>query len=237
MKTQTQEHDTVNNFSDCHRKAVAELLSPEFLPLADCQWFVMRVTYGRADKAVEHITREACKDLDKIPNETGNALSLPYFAYTPHETKVRIKDGKRKKERVACLPGYIFFYGREADAFRFTHRSQEDGALPFLDFAYDHTSKTLSGTDKRMIIQSHEMLNFMRLAEIDSPKAYSVTAEECHFRKGGKVRIVHGVFKGIVGRVARIHSQTRVVVTLEGIIQYATAYIPSAFMVPVEDHP
>lgn len=235
MKANITEHNNVSLLSDRHRKAVAELLSPEFQPKADCQWFVMRVTYGRADKAVEHITREACKDTDENPNETGNTLSLPYFAYTPHETKVQIKNGKRKKERVACLPGYVFFYGSEADAFRFTHRSNEDEALPFLDFAYDHTSKTLSGTDKRMIIQSHEMLNFMRLAEIDTPKAYSVTAEECHFRKGGKVRIVHGVFKGIVGRVARIHSQTRVVVTLEGIIQYATAYIPSAFMVPVED--
>ena len=223
-----------SELSECHKKAVAELLSPGFQPRQDHQWFVMRVTYGRAAKAVEHINKKALEDMDRNTTATGNTFSFPYFAYTPHETKIQLKNGKRKKERVACLPGYIFFYGREADAFLFTHRSMEDMSLPFLDFAYDHTSKTLSGTDKRMIIQSHEMVNFMRLAEIDTPKAYSVTAEECHFRKGGKVRIIHGAFKGIVGRVARVHSQTRVVVTLEGIIQYATAYIPSAFMVPVE---
>ncbi|MCM1078813.1 MAG: hypothetical protein NC344_04150 [Bacteroidales bacterium] len=226
------EEEIIKNLSQCQKEIVSELLSPRFSPKADCQWFVMRVTYGRAAKAATHINTNAYLSRER---KKENALSVPYFAYTPHETKIVFKDGKRARKTVACLPGYIFFYGTERDAFRFSHRSQETESLPFLDFAYDHTQKSLSGMDRIMTIPDREMLNFIRLAEIETSKAYSVTQEECHFRKGGKVRIIHGVFEGIVGRVARIHTQTRVVVTLEGIISYATAYIPAAFMVPVEE--
>lgn len=232
MNTPANTENITSNLNEYQKIIVAELLSPKFCPKSDCHWFVMRVTYGRADKAVAHINANAYSQKDDCAE---NTLSAPYFAYTPHETKIVFKDGKKVKRNVACLPGYIFFYGSEEEAFRFSHRSQDSVALPFLDFAYDHTQKNVSGTDKIMTISNREMLNFIRLAEIDTPKAYSVNAEECHFKKGGKVRIIHGVFKGIVGRVARVHTQTRVVVTLDGIISYATAYIPSAFMVPVEE--
>ncbi|NPD81343.1 hypothetical protein HPS57_05080 [Prevotella sp. PINT] len=227
QKTDKEEKRKLAEFQ---KETVEEFLSPHFRQRDGSQWHVMRVTYGRADKAVAHINSCALEDKKNRENE-----SVPYFAYTPHETKFVFKNGKRTKQYVACIPGFIFFYGSEQDAFRFTHRSQDAHALPFLNFAYDHTTKSSSGTDNIMTIPCHEMLNFMRLAEIETTKAYSVSAEECHFRKGGKVRIIHGAFEGIVGRVARVHSQTRVVVTLEGIISYATAYIPAAFMVPAEE--
>lgn len=51
-----------------------------------------------------------------------------------------------------------------------------------------------------------------------------------HYRNGDLVRIIEGDFKGIVGRVARVAGQQRVVVELDGICMVTTAYIPSAFI-------
>ena len=57
-----------------------------------------------------------------------------------------------------------------------------------------------------------------------------IRPDQCHYRSGDNVRIIEGEFKGIVGRVARVAGQQRVVVELDGICMVTTAYIPSAFI-------
>ena len=47
------------------------------------------------------------------------------------------------------------------------------------------------------------------------------------------MRVVAGDFKGVEGRVARVASEQRVVVEIEGLCLIATAYIPTAFIRPV----
>lgn len=75
-------------------------------------------------------------------------------------------------------------------------------------------------------VNDYDMENLMRLVNVGMPQSYSVTEKEIHYRPGGPVRVTEGPFKDIVGRVARIHTQTRVVVSIPGVISYATAYIP-----------
>ena len=48
------------------------------------------------------------------------------------------------------------------------------------------------------------------------------------------VRIIEGDFKNFVGRVARFQGQQRVGITIEGLLTVATAYIPTAFIKPIE---
>ena len=50
------------------------------------------------------------------------------------------------------------------------------------------------------------------------------------FEKGQLVKVIDGVFKGVVGRVARWQGQQRVGVCIEEIGTIATAYIPNAFI-------
>lgn len=75
-------------------------------------------------------------------------------------------------------------------------------------------------------VSDYDMENLMRLVNVGMPQSYSVTEKEIHYRPGGPVRVTGGPFKDIVGRVARIHTQTRVVVSIPGVISYATTYIP-----------
>jgi ribosomal protein L24 len=44
------------------------------------------------------------------------------------------------------------------------------------------------------------------------------------------VRVIDGQFTGVEGRVARAAGEQRVVVELEGVCLFATAYVPSAFL-------
>lgn len=54
------------------------------------------------------------------------------------------------------------------------------------------------------------------------------------FRAGQVVRVIHGKFKGVIGTVARYQGQQRVGVVINGLLTVATAYIPKAFIVPVD---
>lgn len=82
-----------------------------------------------------------------------------------------------------------------------------------------------------VVVPYYEMLNFIKLTSVDNEHIKLVEPERCHYKSGDKVRIVEGDFAGVVGRVARISGQQRVVVEINGLCMVATAYIPSAFLV------
>lgn len=50
------------------------------------------------------------------------------------------------------------------------------------------------------------------------------------FEKGQLVKVVDGVFKGVMGRVARWQGQQRVGVVVNDLVTVCTAYVPSAFL-------
>ena len=56
------------------------------------------------------------------------------------------------------------------------------------------------------------------------------TEEVEKFKSGQKVRIIDGKFKGVVGVVARYHSQQRVGIIIDGLLTVCTAFVPSAFI-------
>lgn len=47
---------------------------------------------------------------------------------------------------------------------------------------------------------------------------------------GDWVKIIKGDFEGIIGKVARVTGQQRIVVKLDGVCLVATAYVPSCFI-------
>ena len=50
------------------------------------------------------------------------------------------------------------------------------------------------------------------------------------FEKGQFVKVIDGVFKGVIGRVARWQGQQRVGVVIDDLVTVVTAYVPSAFL-------
>lgn len=111
--------------------------------------------------------------------------------------------------------------------------TNKDGKSTFSFIKY-YLDKTLppeaNGKNPPLIIPYNAMINFIKATSTDSEHVRIVTAEQCHYKSGDKVRVIAGDFKGVVGKVARIAGQQRIVVEISGLCLVATAYIPTDFI-------
>ena len=138
-------------------------------------------------------------------------------------------------QQVPSRPDLLFVYGTydnihniiKNTTTQFVHQSEVIQHLPLTA----HRS-SLTAPDTPITVPEEDMDNLIRLVNVGMPQSYSVTDSEIHYRPGAPVRIIDGPFKGVIGRVARIHTQTRVVVSIPGVISYATTYIPKHQMEP-----
>ena len=139
------------------------------------------------------------------------------------------KNGKKKRVLEPLLPNLFFVYSPQS---RLEELFLEENDLGHLRFYRDKT-KDVSQQDGKhppIVVPYYEMLNFIKLISVDSEHIKLIEPEHCHYKSGDKVCIVEGDFTGVVGRVARIAGQQRVVVELNKLCMVATAYIPSAFL-------
>lgn len=79
------------------------------------------------------------------------------------------------------------------------------------------------------------MMNFIRVTSVDNEYIQLVNPEQCRYKSGDLIRVMEGDFKGIVGKVARIQGQQRVVVEIKGLCLVATAYVPTGFIQKIEE--
>jgi transcription antitermination factor NusG len=198
--------------------SLEDIVRPEACELPEYKWFVLRITYARAEKAEKIISQ------------------YDMLTFLPMEYKSYVKDGVKHWTKKPCTPSMLFVYGKYADVLKFTHRAETgEYRIEYVDFTFDHTRKNEFGRDEIMTIPFKQMQNFIRVILAAVPHSYSVTPQEIHYRPGGLVRITQGEFKGVTGRVARIHSQQRVVVSIEGVLNFATTYIPKHYLEPIEE--
>ena len=87
-----------------------------------------------------------------------------------------------------------------------------------------------NGCNPPLTISEEAMQNFIRVTSIDNKHVRVVAPENCHYKSGDMVRVIDGQFKGVVGKVARVAGQQRVVVEVEGVCLVSTAYVPTAFI-------
>ena len=106
-----------------------------------------------------------------------------------------------------------------------------DAPISFIKYYLDKTlPPEANGKNPPLIIPYNAMINFIKATSTDSEHVRIVTAEQCHYKSGDKVRVIAGDFKGVVGKVARIAGQQRIVVEISGLCLVATAYIPTDFI-------
>jgi len=189
------------------------------------RWYILRTTDGNALSACEHLS--------------GTGLT----AFTPTEYRPTMIGEEKVWQQMPSQPDLLFVYGTydnihniiKNTTIQFVHQSEVSQQPPLTahrsPLAVNCTS--LIAQYAPITVPDDNMENLIRLVNVGLPQSYSVTDAEIHYRSGGPVRITDGPFKGVIGRVARIHTQTRVVVTIPGIISYATTYIPKHQMEPL----
>ena len=176
------------------------------------QWYVLRVSYGRAEKA----------------NELLKAKGIE--THLPLHTTYKGVNGKRIKQRLPLLPNFLFAKTTLSVLEQFLKSSPD---LSFITFYYDHFNKKSDGKNPPLVVPKESMDNFIKLTSIDDEHILLIDEVNGTYKQGDYVRIIDGTFKGIKGRVTKITGQKRVIVELPGFCSVATAYIPKVFLLQV----
>ena len=191
-------------------------VSSDYVQKANHEWFVLRVTYNRTQKACDIIS-------------TANVQS-----YMPMHYVIKKEIGKKKRILQPLLPNLFFVYAtRETVNSIIKKKGEETSVLKF----YLDKTKLLEDNGKHppLTIPFTSMTNFIKATSTDSEHVRIVSAEQCHYKSGDMVKVIDGEFKGVTGRVARIAGQQRVVVEISGLCLVATAYIPNGFLETVQN--
>jgi transcription antitermination factor NusG len=79
------------------------------------------------------------------------------------------------------------------------------------------------------------MAPFVKATALLDEHVMEVDLKKCNFVSDELVRVTDGPFEGVIGRVARIARQKRVVIHIKGLQSgLTTAYIPPHFLEKVE---
>ena len=148
-------------------------------------------------------------------------------AYYPTTNVVKLIKGKRKVVTESRLPNMFFAYGTEEQLKTFVY---DNVNLPFLRFYYRHIHIGSRIDKTPLIVPDYQMESLKIICAADADNTIVSLVEVPKFQKGQFVRVIDGVFSGVVGRVARWQGQQRVAVIVDGLVTMCTAYVPSAFL-------
>lgn len=191
-------------------------VSVENVPNGNKLWFVLRVSYGRIDKAKTYVEAKGLE------------------CYVPLQYKEVRKQGKKRITTKPLLPSLIFLNAsaEQLEALLHDNKVVSNESRALLSYYFDHTIHCQNNPDRNppLTIQDEAMNNFIRLTSVKNPHIIPVTSNSIQFKFGDNVVVTEGEFKGVHGKVARIARQQRVVVELFDGCLVATAYVPKDAM-------
>lgn len=197
-------------------------VSVENVPAGNKQWFVLRVSYGRIDKAKTYVEAKGLE------------------CYVPLQYKEVRKQGKKRILTIPLLHSLIFVHASAEQVEALLHDNKvvanENRAL--LSYYFNHTIHLQDNPNLNppLTIRDEAMNNFIRLTSVKNPHIIPITSNSIQFKLGDNVVVTEGEFKGVHGRVARIAGQQRVIVELFDECLVATAYVPRNTMKPYIEH-
>ena len=176
-------------------------------------WYALRVTYGREKKAYDYLV--------------GKNIE----AYYPTIKTVKEVDGKRKTVEESRLPNIFFARGTEEEIKSFVY---DNVNLPYLRFYYRHSHEGARLTKEPLIVPDYQIEGLKIICASEAEDVIIVPPEIQKFQAGQTVRVIDGVFTGVIGKVARYHGQQRVAIIIDGLMTIASAYVPSAFLEKID---
>lgn len=159
-------------------------------------WYAIRVTFNREMKVKE--------DLDLRGIES----------FIPMKYVMGTRRGRRVKKLVPTIHNLIFFR-IEPSVMR------EYKATTKLPIRYIMNP----ATKKPVVVPDKEMQNFIAVAGTYDEQLVYVTPKPGQFTRGDRVRILGGPFEGAEGILKRVKGDSRVIVTVQGLVAVATTAI------------
>ena len=149
-------------------------------------WYALRTTYGREKKAYDYLVSNNVK------------------AFYPTIKTVKNVEGQRTAVEESRLPNIFFAYGKEDEIKSFVY---DNVNLPYLRFYYRHIHEGARMSKEPLIVPDYQIEGLKIICASQAEDIILELSEIKQFKVGQKVRIIDGIFKGVVGKVARYRGQ------------------------------
>lgn len=182
----------------------------------ELHWFPMRVTYSRELLVKSFLDEQGVESFVPLHYESVEGKHPRCRVLKPavrnliflHSTRQAITELKMTK--------------REMAAVRYMMRPLYDGKCQ------------LVGHDI-MTVPDKQMENFIRVASVADDRVFFMENLDFAGKPGQRVKVVEGDFAGVEGVIKRIKKNKCVVVQIEHVAAVAIAFVPSTFLVPIEN--
>ena len=192
-------------------------VSVRYAPCKDREWFVFRIKYGQTQAVADAIIEDG---------------TYVYLAKVWKD--IRNKETGKKQRKLFPFMNLLFAYVTEQEAAKYVINSE---LSKYTTFYYNHFVTNKTGYNPPLTISSRDMEPFVKATSFLDEHVMEVDLKTCRFVSDDLVRVTAGPFEGIIGRVARIARQKRVVIHLKGLqTGITTAYIPPHFLEKVENN-
>lgn len=191
-------------------------VSVKYAPVADKKWYVFRIKYGKAQAVADAIIEDG---------------TYVYLAKVWKD--IRSKETGKKQRKLFPFMNILFAYVTKQEAEKYV----KDSAISrYATFYYNHFATDEYGYNPPLIVSSRDMEPFVKATALLDQHVMEVDIKTCRFVSDELVRVTDGPFEGVIGRVARIARQKRVVIYIKGLQSgLTTAYIPPYYLEKVED--
>lgn len=161
-------------------------------------WYALRITYSR------ELALKAYLDQEHIEN------------FVPMHYEYVVRNGQRIRKLVPAVHNLIFIRStrQKIDEIKEANAT----TLP-LRYIMDRETR------RPITIPETQMQYFIAVAGNYDQQIIYLPSEECGAQKGDRVRITGGIFEGVEGTFLRVKGDRRVVVSIQGVMAVATAFV------------
>lgn len=162
------------------------------------QWFAIRVTYSR-EMALKSY-------LDQCGIES----------FIPMQYKEIVKGERRVRKLVPVIHNLVFV--------RLDREKMDEVKR---NISLKIPIRYMMNREKRepLVVPDRQMYSFIAVAGAYDQQVVYLDSQTLSLREGDRVRITGGVFAGVEGVFVRIKGDRRVVVSIEGVMAVATAFV------------
>lgn len=186
------------------------------LKTEEIHWYPMRVTYSREMLAKDY--------LDSI----GIESFIP-MRYVPIKGK-----HPRHRELKPAITSLIFIRSSQKSITELKMTKRELNSLryimtPVLDDKNNVIRKEI------LTVPDKQMDNFIKVASVNDDRVFYMENLDFAGKPGQRVKVVEGDFAGVEGTIKRVKKNKCVVVQIENVAAVAIAFLPAAFLLPLDD--
>jgi transcription antitermination factor NusG len=86
-----------------------------------------------------------------------------------------------------------------------------------------------------LTVPDKQMDNFIRVASVNDDRIFYMENLDFAGKPGQRVKVVEGDFAGVEGTIKRVKKNKCVVVQIENVAAVAIAFLPAAFLLPLDE--